>query len=98
MKDWKVWVFVIVLFLIVKNCGGCNGCSSSTPKPDLEELKRKIYYQTDWQPYQFSFEKLELSVEEPPIYDFEIKGPYGARKSGQVSVYEDGGIKNVVVY
>ena len=29
MKDWRVWAFVIFLFLLVKGCGGCNGCDSS---------------------------------------------------------------------
>lgn len=29
MKDWRVWAFVIILFLIVKGCGGCNGCDES---------------------------------------------------------------------
>ena len=43
------------------------------------------------------FDKLELSVEDPPIYEFKIKGPYGSSKTGQVSVYEDGSIKNVIV-
>lgn len=97
MKDWKTWILLIGLFFLVKMCGGCLGCSGSAPKPDLEELKKKIYYQTGWQPYQFSFDKLELSVEDPPIYEFKIKGPYGSSKTGQVSVYEDGSIKNVIV-
>ena len=26
MKDWKVWGLLIGLFLLVKMCGGCNGC------------------------------------------------------------------------
>ena len=98
MKDWKTWALIIGLYLLVKMCGGCNGCGGSVPKPDLEELKKKIYYQTGWQPYQFNFEKLELSVEDPPIYEFEIRGPYGSHKTGQVSVYENGSIKNVSVY
>lgn len=34
MKDWKVWAFVIVLFLIVKGCGGCNGCGSDESSSD----------------------------------------------------------------
>lgn len=34
MKDWRVWALVIGLYLLVKMCGGCNGCSSGL---DLSE-------------------------------------------------------------
>lgn len=29
MKDWKIWVFVISICLVVKVCAGCNGCGSN---------------------------------------------------------------------
>lgn len=44
MKDWKVWAFVIVLFLFVKNCGGCSGCSDNGDirSTSISELKSII--------------------------------------------------------
>lgn len=40
MKDWKVWAFVIILFIIVKGCGGCDGCDSS------DDVSSKSYKQS----------------------------------------------------
>lgn len=37
MKNWKFWAFVIVVFLIVKNCGGCNESSSDNCSSDSYE-------------------------------------------------------------
>lgn len=37
MKDWRIWAFVIVLFLIVKGCGGCNRCGSDESSSDSHE-------------------------------------------------------------
>lgn len=28
MKDWRFWALLIVIYLLVKMCGGCNGCGS----------------------------------------------------------------------
>lgn len=28
MKDWKTWVLLIGIYLLVRMCGGCNGCNS----------------------------------------------------------------------
>lgn len=28
MKDWKTWVLIIGIYLVVKMCGGCDGCES----------------------------------------------------------------------
>jgi len=30
MKDWKTWVLLIGIYLLVKMCGGCNGCNSGS--------------------------------------------------------------------
>lgn len=35
MKDWRVWALLIGLFVLVKMCGGCNGCSGG--RLDLSE-------------------------------------------------------------
>ena len=29
MKDWKIWALVIGICLVIKICGGCNGCGDS---------------------------------------------------------------------
>lgn len=101
MKDWRLWVLLIGVYLMVKMCGGCEGCSgcsgcSGVPKPDKAELLQEIARQQGVQPYEITIEKLELAVEDPPIYELKIKS-HGFHLEGQVSVYNDGRIKNVVL-
>ena len=43
MKDWKLWAVVVILFLIVKACGGCNGCENDS---DIPEQKPTTYTRT----------------------------------------------------
>lgn len=99
MKDWKTWVLLLGIYFLVKMCGGCEGCSgcSGVPKPDKAELIQKIARQQGVQPYEITIEELELAVKDPPIYDLKIKS-HGFHMTGQVSVYNDGSIKNVVFY
>lgn len=35
MKDWRVWALLIGLYLVIRMCGGCNGCSGG--RLDLSE-------------------------------------------------------------
>ena len=35
MKDWRLWVFLIGIYLMVKMCGGCKGCDG-IPKGMVE--------------------------------------------------------------
>lgn len=39
MKNWKTWLFVIALFLMIRQCGGCVGCSSSKDRMIEEAYK-----------------------------------------------------------
>lgn len=41
MKDWKVWALLIALYLIVKMCGGCNGCGSDSNISENNEYKKE---------------------------------------------------------
>lgn len=38
MKDWRVWAFVIVLYLVIRGCGGCNGCGSDSNDDNSSEI------------------------------------------------------------
>lgn len=44
MKDWKLWAILIGLYLVVKMCGGCNGCGSygDVRSESISELKQII--------------------------------------------------------
>ena len=37
MKDWRLWAFLIGIYLVVKMCGGCNSCTSDSSNSQSEE-------------------------------------------------------------
>ena len=43
MKDWRFWVLLIAVYLLVKMCGGCEGCSSDS---DIPEQKPTTFTKT----------------------------------------------------
>ena len=46
MKDWKTWVLLLGIYLLVKMCGGCNSCNSDSSSSQAEYSSKEITGQT----------------------------------------------------
>ncbi|MBP5715280.1 MAG: hypothetical protein J6X07_11370 [Prevotella sp.] len=96
MKDWKVWAFCIALFLLVKMCGGCNGCGSSGLDTDALEIRLiGKYHYTDV--HINSYKKVK---DDPPTFEFEYDytlRSVGIRqtRTGHCTLYPDGDFKDI---
>ena len=43
MKDWRFWVLLIAVYLLVKMCGGCKGCGCSSDISDNNNSEKKEF-------------------------------------------------------
>ncbi len=101
MKNWKFWALLIGLYLVVKMCGGCDGCGSSPhwSKESIEnaiEIRLISRYNIDY-PHVID---IKQTAENPPTYEFEyeyVDRLTGARnqRTGHCTFYEDGQIRDI---
>ena len=100
MKDWRLWAFLIGIYLMIKMCGGCNGCGSDSDTSD-DEFKRAIEIRLI---SKFNAESPHISTIEkisdnPSTYRFEFdyKDVYGnwQHKTAHCTFWEDGELKEI---
>ena len=98
MKDWKTWAVIIGIFLLVRMCGGCDGCNSSGF--DMESVENAIEIhlisKVHADPHVTT---IKQTSDNPPTYNFEYEyvDRYGIRqhRSGFCTFYEDGQVKDL---
>ena len=92
MKDWRIWAAIIVLFFLIRMCGGC-GSSSDVDKAELESA---IHFLYDARIYDVDISYVKKVKSTPPTYRIEYSYYYLGRCVDAVaycSLREDGKIK-----
>ena len=93
MKDWRLWVFLIGIYLMIKMCGGCLGCGNGISKGDLMDAIEDRYGMDVR--HINSIEKVQRN---PETYRFVFEWNMGGireRQSGYVYLFKDGAIDRI---
>ena len=93
------WGIFIAIFLMMKMCGGCEGCDGGgTPSgPDIRQLKERVSRETGYEMQEFSISDIEFVHDDPPTYQFRIRGPYGVSHEGRCSLSSGGNVRGVSI-
>lgn len=94
MKDWRIWVALIVLFFLVRMCGGC-GSSSDVDKTELESAIHCLY---DARIYDVEVSSVKKVKKSPPTYKVEYSYYYLGRcinNEAFCTLKEDGKIDKI---
>ena len=94
MNNWKTFAVCLVIYLLVRTCGGCNGCSSggSIPKPRMEKLLERLSDESGFAKHELLISDVNLIIDNPPTYEFKARGPYGTKLTGRCTVHNSGTI------
>ena len=92
MKDWRIWAAIIVLFFLIRMCGGC-GSSSDVDKAELESAIHCLY---DARIYDVEVSSVKKVKNSPPTYKVKYSYYYLGRcvdgKEAFCTLKEDGKI------
>ena len=93
MKNWKTWALLIGLYLLVKMCGGCNGCGDKINKSALEdEIERRYGMEVR------HINSVEKVNDDPETYKFVFEWNMRGireRQSGFLYLYDDGTVDKI---